>query len=125
MEEEMDGLTNLKANLKILVEAVEDVVYDSGSVSVPMLQIDKVLDLQLLSEISRCIRTRYLTLLSRSCDNLSQGKGCQTRYNPRGFGGSLHRCQENGSQCTNCRMRELQQNRGNGSFSEVLQIAPH
>jgi hypothetical protein len=22
-------------------------------------------------------------------------------------------------------MRELQQNRGNGSFSEVLQIAPH
>jgi hypothetical protein len=48
MEEEMDGLTNLKANLEILVEAVEDVVYESGSVSVPMLQIDKVLDLQLV-----------------------------------------------------------------------------
>jgi hypothetical protein len=88
----------LKANLEILVEAV-DVVYESGSVSVPMLQIDKVLDLQLVVGNIKMYKNKVPYLASPEVAIIyPKLEGCQIRYNcMRGFGGSLHRCQENGS----------------------------
>jgi hypothetical protein len=63
MEEEMDGLTNLKANLEILVEAVEMLYTNLVQFQFQCCKLIKYSISNWLSEISRCIRTRYLTLL--------------------------------------------------------------
>jgi hypothetical protein len=120
MEEEMDGLTNLKANLKILVEAVEDVVYDSGSVSVPMLQIDKVLDLQLVVGNIKMYKNKVPYLASPEVAIIYPKLGKVAKY-------AITACvalaavfivvKKMDPSAQIRRMRELQQTGGNGSFS--------